>query len=341
MKRSRRVVWAGVLGLAAAPLALASGQLSEAAGIRTSVPFELGRFDLNVAGTVHRLGSRIGLRTPFSLESTLRLPLRASGFWIGAGAEGSGMDSLPMSPVYSYGVWQSYNRIQVSVGVATRRTRLNGYVNRTLRQPLTDTGQNPPQFKEDTVRARTAYWSDVEGRLAWRLSAMTMEAVMGARPGVNSFAPAVWGRLGASYPVTARFSLYGAFGAEPARMSVGLPASSFASVALRIHTWRAPTAPADSVQPLALVVQNTGAGAYRVAYAVPNASSVELSGDFDNWRPVKLSETRTGLWEATLPLKPGTYHVNVRVNGGRWLPPPGLPQADDDFNGAVGVLVVR
>jgi 1,4-alpha-glucan branching enzyme len=91
----------------------------------------------------------------------------------------------------------------------------------------------------------------------------------------------------------------------------------------------------------AFVARRDADGAYRITYVVTHASSVEISGDFNRWHPIALRQTREGVWETSLPLTPGTYRVNVRVDGGRWLPPAGLPQADDDFSGAVGVLIVR
>ena len=43
----------------------------------------------------------------------------------------------------------------------------------------------------------------------------------------------------------------------------------------------------------------------------------------------------------TLDLKPGAYRMNLRVDGERWLPPPGTAAVDDEFNGRVGLVVVR
>jgi hypothetical protein len=82
-------------------------------------------------------------------------------------------------------------------------------------------------------------------------------------------------------------------------------------------------------------------GRYRVTIHATSARTVELSGDFGGWRPVALDQVSPDVWEATLPLAPGTYHVNMRVNGDRWVAPPGLPVAEDEFNGTVGLLIVR
>ena len=37
---------------------------------------------------------------------------------------------------------------------------------------------------------------------------------------------------------------------------------------------------------------------------------------------------------------PGVHHVSVRVDGGKWIAPPGLAAIDDDFAGQAGLLVV-
>jgi hypothetical protein len=184
-------------------------------------------------------------------------------------------------------------------------------------------------------------WSDVEGRAAWRSGRATFDAVVGARPKVFGLQPAVWTRIGVGYALTNRFSLAAAAGNEPPRFALGVPGTRFASLALRVNPWGSPKSEAVAERPTTFALKPVGAGNYRITYVAANASSVEFSGDFDKWRPVSLVQTRPGVWEATIALAPGTYHVNVRVNGARWLAPAGLPQAEDDFNGRVGVLVVR
>jgi len=299
--------------------------MSEAAGVQASVPFQLGRFDLDVGGSLHRVGSSVGPRTPYTFESKLRLPLTSSGFSFGAGVEDGAADSLPARPFLTYEAWRSFRFAVVSLGASSHVARLR-------QTPGIDTGPG--------ARFRLNYWSDVEGRFAWRLSALTMEAVVGARARVQNYAPSLWGRVGASYPLSSRFALVTTVGSEPARPSLGLPSSNFVSLALRVRRWPFSTG-VDSARSAAFGIQRENDKEYRITCAVPNASSVELSGDFNGWHPVKLVSTGAGIWQTTVPLTPGTYHVNIRVDGGRWLPPSGLPQADDDFNGAVGVLVVR
>jgi hypothetical protein len=68
---------------------------------------------------------------------------------------------------------------------------------------------------------------------------------------------------------------------------------------------------------------------------------VEIMGEFSDWQPLPLAAAAPGLWTLTLQLAPGVYRFNVRVDGGDWFVPPGVPAVDDDFSGRVGVIVVR
>jgi hypothetical protein len=63
-------------------------------------------------------------------------------------------------------------------------------------------------------------------------------------------------------------------------------------------------------------------------------------GDFTTWRPVPLRPAGNGSWFLTVQLEPGTHQVNLRVDGGAWAVPPGLPVVTDEFGGSVGLLVI-
>jgi hypothetical protein len=81
-------------------------------------------------------------------------------------------------------------------------------------------------------------------------------------------------------------------------------------------------------------------GHVTIVVAAPGARSVELMGDFTGWRVVALERTRGDAWQATLDLPRGVHQLNVRVDGGAWLPPPGLGVGDDGFGGTFGLLVL-
>ncbi len=74
---------------------------------------------------------------------------------------------------------------------------------------------------------------------------------------------------------------------------------------------------------------------------VPHARTVELSGELSGWEPVAMRQAADGWWTTRLPASPGSYRVNVRVNGGQWSAPPGVPVVRDEFDGEVGIVTVR
>jgi len=85
-------------------------------------------------------------------------------------------------------------------------------------------------------------------------------------------------------------------------------------------------------------VQLTDGGA-TIEVRAPSASHVELSGDFTRWTPITLERGKGDRWTLTARLSPGIHRFVVRVDGGSWLPAPGLPQTVDSYEGTVSVIV--
>jgi hypothetical protein len=102
---------------------------------------------------------------------------------------------------------------------------------------------------------------------------------------------------------------------------------------------RARTAPVVSAT-AGFDLSEAGPGQWRLRVYAPLAQVVEVMGDFTDWQVVRLGPAGDGSWTAVVPLAPGTYRFNVRVDGGAWAVPPGLAAAEDEFNGRVGLLIV-
>jgi 1,4-alpha-glucan branching enzyme len=79
---------------------------------------------------------------------------------------------------------------------------------------------------------------------------------------------------------------------------------------------------------------------YRIALFAPGAKVVELSADFTRWNAIALKRLDAGMWTVDVHVTPGTYRVNVRVDGGRWVAPAETPAVADDFGGTAGLVVV-
>ena len=80
-------------------------------------------------------------------------------------------------------------------------------------------------------------------------------------------------------------------------------------------------------------------GGATIEVRAPSATHVELSGDFTRWTPASLERGKGDRWIFTTRLSPGVHRFVVRVDGGTWLPAPGLPQTLDAYEGTVSVIV--
>jgi hypothetical protein len=82
----------------------------------------------------------------------------------------------------------------------------------------------------------------------------------------------------------------------------------------------------------------------RIIFFSPEASSVALIGDFNEWgqREVTFADSSDrGIWEFSMALKPGVYHYNLLVDGERWMAnPKSSTLVPDGFGGYNSVLVV-
>ena len=87
-----------------------------------------------------------------------------------------------------------------------------------------------------------------------------------------------------------------------------------------------------------------GAQIIRIIFYSPEASSVALIGDFNDWgqRDVTLAQSSDkGIWEFSMTLKPGVYHYNMLVDGEKWVAnPKSSSLVPDGFGGYDSVLVV-
>lgn len=82
----------------------------------------------------------------------------------------------------------------------------------------------------------------------------------------------------------------------------------------------------------------------RFVFIAPEASTVEMTGDFADWDPgaIRLRDERgTGVWIADVPLEPGVYQYVFIVDGQEWRPDPqAVSQVEDGFGRENSVVIV-
>jgi hypothetical protein len=72
----------------------------------------------------------------------------------------------------------------------------------------------------------------------------------------------------------------------------------------------------------------------------PQAASVSLVGDFNDWDPARSPmQTAQGVWATVVRLAPGRYRYAFLVNGVEWRADPGAPAAKDDEFGTPSSVV--
>jgi 1,4-alpha-glucan branching enzyme len=111
------------------------------------------------------------------------------------------------------------------------------------------------------------------------------------------------------------------------------------------------TAPARRPAPAAEATLSPGLKAFEVQTSrgtqrvlrvdAPGARTVEINGDFTQWRPVQLVRGIDGWWSVMVPIESGAYQMNVRIDGGAFQAPPGLLTSTDEFGGVVGILIIE
>lgn len=160
-----------------------------------------------------------------------------------------------------------------------------------------------------------------------------------------------WGGASVAWWLGDRFALTVSGGAYPADYAQGLPSGTFGSLGMRVSTGRIAQArrvnePLDLILPPrrpgapGLAFERLEGGLARITIGGLDAGNVELMGDFTGWEPVTLLPAGQGLWETTLAVPAGIHRVNLRVDGGQWVVPLGLPSSTDEFGGAAGILIV-
>jgi len=204
-------------------------------------------------------------------------------------------------------------------------------------------------------------YADLQTALAWKTPGADLSAVVGVRFGdqlttLNSSARS-WASVSASRQLSSRIAINLSGGTYPIDPTQGFPGGRFISIAMRLNTSRRraaapatiqpPEMSVDSATPLATAtafdVRRDPAGKIVFRVTAPGATRVELNGDFTNWIPLPLTADPVipGQWSIAMPISPGKYQMNIRVNGDKWIVPPGLLSMLDEFGGAVGLLIVQ
>jgi hypothetical protein len=249
-----------------------------------------------------------------------------SGMWAGAASGQSYIGSASTTPLQlEFGGWTVYR------GLALNATVMRSWF------------------------ADTAYL-DVVGTARWNNDVLRIDGSLGVRTWSEGGGQGIYGEFYFLAPLHSLIAAQVSGGRYPSDPIRGVIAANYVSVGLRIEAFNTQVATRGSepstflretigFETLApgeasLTVRSSSRLNRTICVAAPGAESVELSGDFTDWRAVPLSRTSAECWEIIVAIPAGAYRVNVRLDGGRWLVPRGLRIEDDEFGGRVGILVI-
>jgi hypothetical protein len=210
-----------------------------------------------------------------------------------------------------------------------------------------------------TTRVGDTTYFDIAGGTHADRGRLTIDASVGLREFSRGGGHGVHGEASAAFDLRAWLALVVSGGRYPTDPIRGSVSGRYLGIALRLtpllvgraKARPAPLQPTSTFHTAGVDLDDRGlvsvevrpcrcAGRTLVVHA-GEASNVEVSGDFTDWEPVSLAPGEGAIWTVTLPLAPGTYRFNIRMNGGAWVVPLGVTQVADEFGGTVGLLTVR
>ena len=213
-----------------------------------------------------------------------------------------------------------------------------------------------PTMVNDSIK-----YADAQAALSWKGEVLDLGALLGFRLGDQLTTLSVrvksWASASAVFWMTPRIGVALGGGNYPVDPTQGFPGGRFVSLSLRFAQGRRPgqqpseqsgqeprlpeLAPSTTPAVTGFVATRGVGDAVTLRVNAPDARSVEINGDFTNWIPAQLAPAGGGWWSSTFPIKSGKYQMNIRVNGGQWIVPPGLLSMVDEFGGTVGLLVIE
>jgi hypothetical protein len=229
------------------------------------------------------------------------------------------------------------------------RTTLLGDVGAWVRHGATVVSVNahPQQLQNGDLL------SDLGATIERSLGKVSVSSSLGYRIGQSNRVELGWVSIGATFPINRRLLATASVGNYPADLFQRLPGAQFVSFGLRLPTRSRfqrrddpvearvnPDVATDGIV-LRLAAVDSSRSAQVVRVRAPASERVELMADFTEWEPVSLVRTPAGVWEITLPVRPGQHRLNVRLDGGDWVVPTNLARVTDEFGSVVGLLLVR
>jgi hypothetical protein len=178
----------------------------------------------------------------------------------------------------------------------------------------------------------------------WELASLGFDLSVGRRFSRTTPEITVWG-VSAVRSLGPRVGLVVSAGRAGSDPVTALPGSRYVVAGLRL------TLGTSALPPLIESPHASPAARFRIGpsrltgreirLSAPGAQTVELAGDFTDWRPVALEPAPEGEWRVVLPIAPGLHRIAIRVNRGAWQAPPDTRTVVSEFGTRIGEVVIE
>jgi hypothetical protein len=189
---------------------------------------------------------------------------------------------------------------------------------------------------ESLYRRRVRDVQDATVMVAIDLAAVDVRATVGRRSG-DDIATQSWWLLEAALPIAQAAAVTFSTSRHPADVVLGLRGGRATTLGLRLAL-PDEAARRDDRFPARVEVSREDPDLVRVVFTLPGGSRARLMGEITGWRAVELESLGRGRFAAWFRAGEGTYRINVALDDGPWIAPPGMPRVEDGFGGLVGLL---
>ena len=210
------------------------------------------------------------------------------------------------------------------------------------REPALDT---MAAYPEPTAQHRVDRLALTDAVLSgrWRLRSFDFDATLGRRFSRSTPETLIWG-LSVSRDLAPTLALVAAAGRAGSDPVTSVPGARYLAVGLRLKVGAPaavslPARPAVDASAPFRIGPPVAAGREIVVQA-PGAKTVELAGDFTDWKPVGLRRWGPDSWRTLVAVSPGLHRLAIRIDGGEWCAPPGTRPVESEFGGQVAEVVV-
>lgn len=235
----------------------------------------------------------------------------------------------------------------VIIGITARSSKVMDQVSDVLERRYQVAGYDFIS-RQEIAYLRSSRYQDLELDVSGRLGPVWLTGVAGRGFSRDATPDRTWAYLRLEVPVLDRFRVLGEAGREPGLPAILRSPSAFARVGLRIELSRAPGPVDRGDPPLPVARDEEGPARARIdsdpdgapvlVVSAPGARTVEVRGDFTDWRTIPMRPDAPGEWAT--PVRAGVLRFNIRLDGGDWIVPDGVAAVPDEFSDSPVAIVI-